>query len=387
MDFDFTTVVNRKDTGSIKWNNAQNKTKQDLLFAPLSVADMEFVCCPSVKKEILNALNDTCVMGYTSNPKGYEEAVIKWMKEEHNLDIEKEWIIQTYGVIQALYQAINCFTEEGDGIIIQTPVYHQFKLAIENTNRKCVDNPLKIENDNYIIDFDDLRTKAKQAKMLILCSPHNPVGRIWTIEELETVRDICEENNLIVIADEIHFDFELKRKHNSFLRMYPNRVILCTSPSKTFNLAGLNFANIIIENSELRQQYKNQLDRQGIHFQNYFGYYATMGAYSHEGKLWKDSCNQVIIENYKYLKTYFANNFPLVNVYELEGTYLSWIDMNGLGLSEDELVKILEDSKIFIDAGSKFGENGTGFIRINLACPQSVLEIALDQMKKALCNI
>ena len=387
MTFDFTTVVNRKDTGSIKWNNAQNKAKQDLLFAPLSVADMEFVCCPSIRSALMNALNETCVMGYTTNPKGYEDTVIKWMKEEHNLEIEKEWIIQTYGVIQALYQAINCFTKEGDGVIIQTPVYHQFKLAIENTNRKCVDNPLKIENDNYVMDFEDLRIKAKEAKMLILCSPHNPVGRIWTTEELKKIKEIAQQNDLIVIADEIHFDFELARKHRSFLELLPNKTILCTSPSKTFNLAGLNFANIIIADDKIRELYKNHMDKQGIHFQNYFGYYATMGAYSDEGKKWKDECNQVIIENDKYLRTFFNNNFPHCKVYELEGTYLSWINMNSLGLDEAKLIEKLEVASVFVDAGSRFGDNGAGFIRINLACPQSILANALIQLKEALINI
>lgn len=386
MKFDFETVVDRSTTGSLKWRNAINTLKRPLEIPPLSTADMEFVCCPSIEKTMMEALRNNGVMGYTSCPNGFIESVVNWLKVEHEYDAKPEWILQTHGVVHAIYTAINCLTNEGDEIIIQTPVYHQFKMAINNTKRTCIENPLVYQDGKYTMDFDDLAKKAKTAKMLILCSPHNPIGRVWTKEELEKLHEICDENNLFVIADEIHFDFIAQgHKHICYGNLENSKMMLCTSPSKTFNLAGLNISNIIIPDQEIREKYQNYLRVSGNGFQTYFGYYATMGAYSDEGREWKNELNEVIQENYLLIKNFFETNYPEMHVVDLQATYLVWIDMRCLGLTGAQLKQqLIEKGELFIDEGSSFGDNGEGFIRINIACPKSVLLKVLEHFKRAL---
>lgn len=386
MKFDFETVVDRSTAGSMKWKGAMRKLQRPLTIPPLSTADMEFVCCPSIEKSIIEALTNKGVMGYTLQPDGYNEAVIKWLKEEHGYQAKEEWILQTFGIVQALYTAIESFSEVGDGVLIQPPVYHQFQKTIENTKRVCIENNLIYKDGRYFMDFEDLEKKAKQAKIMILCSPHNPVGRVWDKEDLERVQKICNENNVIMIADEIHFDFIAKGYHHTcYGTLEESNMILCTSPSKTFNLAGLNISNIVIPNEELRNRFKQQLNCWGLHYQNYFGFYATMGAYSDEGKAWKNELNEVIADNFKTIKEFFNTNYPQMRVVELEATYLVWIDMSCLNMKGSDLEKMLmEKGEIFIEDGSKFDGNGEGFIRINIACPKSVLLEVLNRFKKTL---
>ncbi|MEG0077815.1 MalY/PatB family protein [Anaerorhabdus sp.] len=386
MKYDFNTVVNRTGTGSLKWKNAEKILNKPCTIPPLSTADMEFVACPSVVSQIEEAMHHQGVFGYTSCPDGYTKTVVNWLKEEHQFDCDEAWILQTFGVIQAIHHIVNCFTSVGDDIIIQTPVYHQFKKIINHTQRNCVENALRIVGGRYEMDFDDLEQKAKSAKMLILCSPHNPIGRVWTIEELKRVQEIAEKNNLLVVADEIHFDFILDGKHTVFANLMKDNVILCTSPSKTFNLAGLNLANIIIPNQGIKKKLEEHLENEDVHYQTYFGYHACMGAYSNEGRVWKNELTQVIQNNFDVFKKFIEESLPTCTLFHLEGTYLAWLDCNGLGYSEDILIEMLNKEEIFVDRGSTFGHNGTGFIRINLACPTSVIFEVIGRFKKCFGN-
>lgn len=386
MKYDFETRVNRSGTGSLKWKNAEKSLNKPCTIPPLSTADMEFIMCPSVVESIQNAISNQGIFGYTSCPKGYTDVVVNWLKNEHDTVIKEEWILQTYGVIQAIHHIVNCFTKENDGIIIQTPVYHQFKKIIVHTHRTCVENHLKIVEGRYVMDFDDLEEKAKHAKMMILCSPHNPIGRVWSKEELQRIKDIVVKYDLILVADEIHFDFIHKGKHTVFTELLQDQLILCTSPSKTFNLAGLNLANIIIPNEKIKQALEQHLDENDVHYQTYFGYYACMGAYSKQGSEWKNELNQVIQSNFELLKTFCEKSLPTCFLSDLEGTYLAWLDLNSLGLSEDEIIERLNKNEIFVDKGSTFGQNGVGYIRINLACPTSVILEVINRFETSFAD-
>lgn len=386
MKYDFETIVNRSKTGSLKWSSAEKQLGKACTIPPLSTADMEFVACPSVEKALIKAITNQCVFGYTGQPGGYSDVVIDWLKKEHTADIEPEWIFQTSGVIQAIHHIVTCFTNEGDGIIVQTPVYHQFMNIINHTNRTILENPLNIVDGKYCMDYKDLEEKAKQAKMILLCSPHNPVGRVWNYEELLKIKDIAIKNNLIIVADEIHFDFTHGKKHTVFTTLDKDHTILCTSPSKTFNLAGLNFANIIIPNKEIREKLQKHMDNEDIHMQTYFGYYATMGAYSDSGSEWKNELNETIENNFVLVKAFFNEKYPTCYVSPLEGTYLAWIDLSSLGYKENEILDKLVSKEIFVDKGSSFGTNGECFIRMNLACPTVIIKEVLKRFETCLMN-
>lgn len=353
---------------------------------PLSVADMEFRTAPEII-EAIKAEADFGVFGYHKPTGDFARALCGWMKRRHRWEVEPEWIVPFEQVVPALYNAIFAFTQPGDKIVVQTPAYFHFFRAALNTGRIPVDNTLIDDGGDYKIDFDDLREKCKGAKLLMLCSPHNPSGRVWTEEELRRVGDICAENGVIVLADEIHHDLIQKpHRHVVFASLgekYANNCIVTTALSKTFNLAGLCFASIIIPNGELRAKFAEQMPKQGFMNVNRFGPVAAEAAYN-KGDAWLDELNAYIGENYRYLKSFMAEKFPGVFVCDLQGTYLAWINFEKLGMTpEERRVFLTDECGLYLNNGMAFGEAGRDYERLNLACPRKILAEALDRLYEA----
>ncbi|MEI3036218.1 MAG: MalY/PatB family protein [Oscillospiraceae bacterium] len=387
MKYDFETLIPRKNMGSRKWNvMAQHNPNAAEDVIPLSVADMEFRNPPELAQGLKDYI-DRSILGYTLPNDAFYQSVARWMKNRHQWDIKPEWLVQAPGVVNALFGIVKTFTEPGDGIIIMQPVYYPFSAAITQNGRELVNNALIYEDYAYRIDFDDLEKKAKDPKnkMLILCSPHNPIGRVWTREELEKVGRICIDNNVLVVSDEIHFDFILTgHKHTVFANIseeFAQHCIICTAPSKTFNIAGLKISNIVIPNDHLRKQLleKNQRDFAS----NALGIQACRICYDDCGA-WKDEMLCMIEYNYQQVKKFVEEKLPQIKVIELQGTYLLWLDCTALGLSDEELEKLTLGADLYLDEGYLFGPGGSGFERINLACPTRYLMAAMERFQKAI---
>lgn len=391
MKYDFETIINRYPQGSEKWLTMKKKVNEindDII--PFSIADMEFVLAPEISEGLINYIKNGVILGYTLPTDEYYNSVINWMKVNHNYNISKDWICVSNGVIPALYDLVKAYTKVEDGVIIMPPVYYPFYSAIEANNRKVVSCPLKNNNMHYEIDFELLRKLASKPenKLLIFCSPHNPVGRVWNIEELTELAHICIENNVTIISDEIHNDLIMPGFNHTVLASISNeiadRVITCTAPSKTFNLAGVQASNIIIKNSKLRNLYKEEQSRSGFDCMGAFAYQACKLAYNY-GKEWYKELITIINTNYNVLKKYLNDNLPQVKVYPLEGTYLVWLDFSTLGLTKETLEETLtKECKVFMDDGYLFGEEGNLFERINIACPTKKLIEAIDRICKVL---
>ena len=390
MKYDFETVHKRYNTGSKKWDElAANGVKEDEDIIPFSVADMEFVTAPEIVDSLKHEL-DHNIMGYANPTQEYLEAVCQWMKKRHDWDAKTEWILPAHGVIDAFFETVKIYTQKGDGVMLMTPVYYPMYHAVNNNNRVLVDCSLVLKGNRYEIDFEDFEEKAadENTKLLILCSPHNPCGRVWTREELERIGEICLKHHVLVVSDEIHFDLVMPgHKHIVFASLseeIANNCILCTAPSKTFNLAGLQTSNIFIPNPELREKYLNALKSSTPNPKcNILGYSACKTAYNHCEK-WLDEVLSVIDTNRKLVVDFLSKEFPQIKVIDLEATYLLWMDWRGLGIDSKELERINhEEAKLFFDEGYVFGAQGDGFERWNLACPTRYVEEALERMKDA----
>ncbi len=399
MDYNLDEVINRQGTRSVKWefvkkndemvfSDATNPKYGDKRLLPLWVADMDFRCPPAVI-EALAARVEHGIFGYTGLVDSYYDAVFNWCKRRYGWDVEKEWMTTTPGIVAALFMLVQAYTEPGDKVLIQNPVYHPFSYAINENGRQIVSNSLLYANGRYTMDFDDLAEKVAdpEVKLAILCSPHNPVGRVWTREELTRFGEICIENDVVVVSDEIHCDLILKdQTFTNFATIsekFAQNSIICIAPSKTFNLAGLKTSNIIIPNPELREKFTQALAVNGIHGVNAFGTIALEAAYNH-GEAWLEQVLDYIEANYIYLKTYLAAHMPQVAVAPLEGTYLAWCDFNRLGMNHTTLNEIvLERAKVFLNDGAVFGVEGEGFLRVNIACPRSILVEALERIVTA----
>ena len=389
MKYDFETVHKRFHTGAFKWEEMTRsgvKDCEDII--PFSVADMEFVTPPEIVEAIKREL-DTSIMGYANSTPEYLEAVCKWMKTRRNWNAKPEWILPSHGIVEAFFEAVKTYTDEGDGVMLMTPVYYPMYMAVNQTNRKLVDTPLINAGNRYEIDFDDMERKAadRDTKMLILCSPHNPVGRVWTRSELERIGEICLKNNVLVVSDEIHFDLIMPGHthtvYASISEEFANNCLVLTAPSKTFNIAGLQTSNIFIPNPKLREKFLSSLKLSSPNPKcNILGYCASKAAYESCGQ-WLDECLSVIDTNRKVMCEFMAHEFPALKVYDLEGTYLLWMDWNGLGLSYQEIERINhEEARLFLDEGYIFGKQGEGFERWNLACPTRYIHEALERMKR-----
>ncbi|WP_410208923.1 MalY/PatB family protein [Fusobacterium sp.] len=391
MKYNFDEIIERGNTLSKKWNpdfyKGMFNNKTDLL--PLWVADMDF----KVAKPILDSLQAVInhgILGYTSPDEKCFEAIIHWNKKRKNVYVKKEWIVFTSGVVPAINFMVQTFTKEGDCILIQTPVYNPFRLATENNKRKVVENPLINSNGYYEIDFQDFEQKIidNNVKMFILCNPHNPVGRVWNKEELEKMAEICLKHNVLIIADEIHSDLIYKEhKFHSFLSLnekYQKNVLVCTALSKTFNIAGVQTSIIIIPDEKLRESYRTTLANVRLENPNSFGIETIKSGYFH-GEEWLEELIQYLDKNRKFIAQYLKENIPEAKYRLPEGTYLAWIDLKDVLPANETMEDFFENkAKVAIDYGTWFGKEGDGFIRLNFACPTSILKKALDRIKNAL---
>ncbi len=388
MKYDFEQVIRRENAGSGKWNEIKNTLgffPEGVI--PFSVADMEFGMIPEVREGLKKFLDEN-VLGYSVMTDAYREAVAAWEERRHGWRIQPEWIRDTPGVINAFFTAVKAFTKPGEGVMLMTPVYYPMYFAISRHGRTLVDHPLVRRGDTYEIDFEDFTRKAADpnTKLLILCSPHNPSGRVWTREELERIGQICVEHQVLIVSDEIHCDLLMPGfKHipfGSICDEFARNSIICTAPSKTFNLAGLQTANAIIPNEELRQCFFTEQQKDdGNPKCNILGLEGCRLAYTY-GEAWLEECLQVIDRNRRLITDFLAREFPQIQVMKLEGTYLLWMDFSGLGIECHELARILkEEAYLFFDEGYIFGAAGEGFERWNLAAPTQYVEAGLERMK------
>lgn len=390
MAYNFETVGKRYHTGSRKWNELlASGVREDEDIIPFSVADMEFETAP----EIVTAIKEEVehyVLGYANPTREYLDTVCRWMRERHGWDARPEWILPEHGIVDAFFNAVKIFTQPGEGVMLMTPVYYPMYRAVNDNSRVLVDCPLVYKGDRYEIDFADFERKAtdENTKLLILCSPHNPIGRVWRRDELEHIAEICLKHHVLVLSDEIHFDLVMPGHRHivyaSLSEEAANNCIVCTAPSKTFNLAGLQTSNIFVPNPALREQYMAGLKRGNPNPKcNILGYRACEAAYKHSAP-WLEQAIQVIDTNRKLVADFMAREFPQVQVIDLEATYLLWMNWRGLGLDSRELERINhQEARLFFDEGYIFGAQGDGFERWNLACPTRYIREALERMKTA----
>ncbi|MBN1801560.1 MAG: pyridoxal phosphate-dependent aminotransferase [Candidatus Lokiarchaeota archaeon] len=385
---DFDNLIDRKNSRSEKWDSTEEMFKvKDLL--PLWIADMDFKNAPLILQALNQKINHG-IMGYSIFPDSYYESTINWFYRRYNWKIEKNSIIYTPGAMMGLSIAIQAFTNEKDKIILQDPIYPPFYSIIRSNKRKKVLNSLKLENNHYEIDFNDLKKKVilDNVKMIIFCNPHNPTGRVWRKEEIEQLGDICIDENLLVISDEINCDLVFPEyKFISFAsisKKFEENSITCTSPSKGFNLSGIPLANIIIPSSELKTKFNVMKQKYGILDNNSLGSIALETAYN-KCEDWLDDLKKYIKENLEFLKKFLVSNIPEVKVINPEATYLVWLDFRGLNYNNQTLERILmNEAKVLLWNGIHFGKSGKGFRRINIACPRLTLEKALNRIKDAL---
>ena len=387
-NLDFDTAVNRKNTSSLKYDFAvERRMPADVL--PLWVADMDFKTSSYIE-DALAARSHHAVFGYSEAKDDYFDAVSGWMERRHGWSVKKEWLIKTPGVVFALAMAVKAYTDPGEAVLIQSPVYYPFSEVIEDNGRKVVSNDLVFGEDNrYRIDFDDFEKKIinNNIKLFLLCSPHNPSGRVWTKPELERMGKICLRYGVIVVSDEIHEDFVFKGKHHVFAGIkedFAGISVIATSPSKTFNLAGLMISNIFIPDEDLRRKFKKQVDAAGISQLGTMGLEGVKTAYTY-GDEWYEAMLSYVKDNIDFTRDFVREKLPGVNMADIEGTYLVWLDFNGTGLCGHEINDlIINKAGLWLDSGEIFGKSGTGFQRINAACPRSTLMEALERIEKAL---
>jgi cystathionine beta-lyase len=378
MRYDFDLITDRKNTNSLKYDFAAERGMPAGVI-PMWVADMDFPTPPEVIADIESAVKHG-IFGYTEAKDDYYDAVIDWFGSRFGYAVKKDEIVKTPGVVYALAQAVRAFTEAGDGVIIQTPVYYPFYEVIRANGRKVITNPLKYTGGRYEIDFDDFKRKIANAKLFLLCSPHNPVGRVWTREELQRLSTICKENGVQVVSDEIHCDFVWTGHVHTCYGLIDDTAVIATAPSKSFNLAGLQVSNIFIKNAQLRAKFTAEINRSGYSQLNTLGITACRSAYTRGGE-WLTQLKAYIESNIKTAKDFIADNLPDVKLVEPEGTYLLWLDFSAYNLSQQELDKrITYDAGLWLDGGTMFGKEGGGFQRMNIACPKSVLLAGLRQI-------
>lgn len=400
MKHSFNSEVSRRDSNSVKWEFTQGGEdllewqKTDHCFGenrvlPMWVADMDFLS-PSPVVNALVARAKHGIYGYTAPSQDFYQSVIRWMKRRHKWVIEPEWICLSPGVVPALNMLVRAFVSIGDAVLIQPPVYYPFYGAVENNGAELALNPLIYEDGRYRMDLADLEDKCRDSnvKLAILCSPHNPVGRVWTSDELVRFGEICLENDVLVVSDEIHADLIYKpHVFTPFANIsdaFANNSITCTSPSKTFNLAGLQTSCIVIPESNLRTKFESILQSNGLFGISTFGVVAVQAAYDH-GEEWLGQLLEYLEGNLAFLEEYVAEHIPQLTVVRPEGTYLVWLDCRALQLDKHELKRLmLEKARVLLDEGFIFGSEGEGFERINIACPRAILVEALDRIRQAI---
>lgn len=378
MNFDFDEIVNRRGTLSYKWDSTPEGT------LPMWVADMDFRTAPCIIDALRRRIDNGC-FGYTLVPQEYYDAVTSWFSRRHGWEINPEMMIYTSGVVPAISAILKALARPGDKVIVQTPVYNCFFSSIRNNGLELLSNPLVREGDTYAIDFDDLEKKAAdpQAGIMLLCNPHNPAGRVWTREELTRIGEICLRNGVTVISDEIHCEFTYSghpyTPFASISKEFSGNCVTCISPSKAFNIAGLQIANIVAPDAERRAAIDRAININEVCDVNPFGVIATIAAYN-EGGEWLDALLKYIKGNYDYMRDFCARHLPGFPVMRLEGTYLAWMDCSRLGLTSEEIEQDLEkETGLRLNAGSMYGAEGEHYMRWNLACPRSLVADGLDR--------
>ena len=384
--YDFDTRLDRSDTGASKWESRTPAEKAKGII-PMSVADMEFRTAPCIREAVIRAA-EMGVYGYTNSDERFFRAVLNWMSRRHGLSETAESLVCMSGVVPSLFTAVRAYTDPGDRVIIQPPVYYPFRSAIERNGREILESPLIEENGRYAMDFDSLERAASdpRTKLMLLCSPHNPVGRVWTKGELRRLADICLKNDVIVVSDEIHSDIVLEGTHTPFTMLGEDvrqRALVCTSTSKTFNLPGLQLCTLVIPDPELRRRFVDQMRVDGSGGVSYFGRVATIAAYE-DGAGWLDALLDYLRGNKAYFERFMAEFFPEAIVSPLEGTYLHWVNFRALGMQPEQLERFMRGkAELILDEGYIFGKEGEGYERFNIALPRAALEEALERLRKA----
>lgn len=389
MKYDFDEQIDRRNTNSAKFDGMDALFGSDVMH--LGVADMDYRS-PKPIIEAMQNIVEKGVFGYTIWPENYEELVSQWMKRRYEQETKNEWVVFSPRINMALNMAVETFTNEGDGIVLHTPAYTALQNAVEKYNRVMIESPLVLENGRYKMDFqqlrrnlDDKKAQGVCAKIMLLCNPHNPTGRVWEIEELQEVVDICKEYDLLLISDEIHEDF-VKKGHKfvsclHFQEDLQGRMIVCNSITKTFNVPGVILSNLLIPDQGIRERMKETMDRWGLHNPNIFAAGIMEAAYTQCDE-WIEQVNAYLDENYEFLKKYLEKNMPELEVIPSEGTYMAWVQTEKLQISPEELEKFfIEDAKVSVYMGSRYGKHTDSFIRINIATSRSYLQEALERIR------
>jgi cystathionine beta-lyase len=386
VKYDFDQIIDRRNTNSVKIDALKEVFGADDLI-PLWVADMEFLSPPEIT-DALKKRVEHGIFGYYTPDDAYFKSIINWLKNRHSWTVDKQDVIFVPGVVKGFAFAIDAFTNVGDKIIIQPPVYPPFKTTSEGLNRKIVNNPLIYDNGQYSMDFDNLREVAKTGcKMLILCNPQNPSGRIWSKDELSELAEICFDNQILVVSDEIHSDLVLRGNEHIPFATVSNKAaqnnITLMAPSKTFNIAGIVSSFAVVENEEIRKKYFNYLNARQLGDGTIFGYIAAEYAYEY-GEEWLNQALEYIQENIDFVDDYLQKNIPQIKAVKPDASFLIWLDCRALNLSQPELEKLfIQKAKLALNSGTMFGKEGKGFMRLNVGCPRITLEKALDNLKKA----
>lgn len=384
-NLDFDRIIDRKNTRCLKYDFAVKRgMPEDVL--PLWVADMDFETSSYIEDALTERVQEG-IFGYSDVQTPYFEIIRDWMIRHHDWEPQEKWLIKTPGVVFALAMAVKAYTDPGDKVLLQQPVYYPFSEVITDNGREVVSNDLVLTEDGtYKIDFADFEQKiiVNGIKLFLLCSPHNPVGRVWTKEELEKIGDICVKHGVTVVSDEIHNDFIWEGTHTVFAgikKEFADISVTCTSPSKTFNLASMLISNIFIPNQILRRKFRKEMDRAGISQLSVLGLVATEAAYAH-GDEWYAAMKNYVRDNIAFARAYVEENLPGVRMIDTQGTYLIWLDFRQTGLTVEQLDhKIIYEAGLWLDSGKIFGKMGEGFERINVACPRAVLQEALDRIR------
>jgi cystathionine beta-lyase len=389
MRYDFDTPLDRRHTHSLKWDHCRDAFGLDDVI-PMWVADMDFAAPPAVVEAVERRAAHGAY-GYVSVPESFWQSAIDWLDRRHGWKVERPWLHRAPGVVPALSLCVNAFTEPGDGVVVQTPVYYPFFHAIERNDRRLVRNPLVADSGTFRMDLADLeRIIDDRTRMLILCSPHNPVGRVWTTDELGALGEVCVRRNLVVLSDEIHMDLALPgHAHQPLAAMSPDlaaRTVTCVAPSKTFNLAGLSMSLIVASNPELLARYERQFDASGLEIASLFGTVALEVAYR-TGDDWLDQLRDYLAGNLEYLDQFIREHLPALRLVRPEGTYLALIDCRGLGMPQKELDEFfLKEARVYFDSGVWFGKEAAGHVRMNFACPRATLAEALRRIEGAVAS-
>jgi cystathionine beta-lyase len=385
MDYSFDEIIDREGTACVKWD-LRNKVFGNAEVLPMWVADMDFKTPGFITDAIIQRASHP-VYGYSFRTEGYYESIINWMQTHHDWTIERDWIMFSPGVVPLLFMATLAFTLPGEKVLIQTPVYPPFYDAVLNNNRKLVFNPLILKGNRYEIDFEDLDLKLVGTKMMIISNPHNPVGRVWTKDELLEIGRLCLKHKVLLISDEIHCDLVFNAfKHIPMASLSPEiaaNTITCLASSKTFNTAGLSTSHVVITNPELRSTLNKTIQSVHVDSGNLFGSVASEAAYTH-GDEWHQQLIDYLEQNVNLVRSFLSDKLPAIKLIEPEATYLLWLDFRQLGLPQPELVKLLIDKAgLGLNDGTAFGIEGIGFMRINVGCPRSMLHDGLQRLANA----